>query len=862
MKSNGDQDNRDQDGKGGYNSSNDDLKKKDNQNQKSDEETSSKVSSDEKTKASLSARDTAAQEQNMKNSAKHPVTSKMKETSHSANLHSRNAGRSNNIVNGDDDDGSNSDGSFIQQIEPRNSATNDDMIKSGGRDNRGGSNDRAPGAYEVEGRGPGSIPEWARRPNNNGPQEPPRQLSSLSSTSHTDNTGTVRFAEGAHEGNSNHSQENRRNVRGSIANWLSFRREPSQDSMLDSGVVTAQSVSDAVPIVYPDLVRSSSEIDLEEEQQRKRHHIKWCVSMVLVLVLAVALVSTCLTLLTSRRNKKPTPLPSTSPSTFPSISPSLAPTMFCDESYNTTASNVTVCLYNELNDMLDLSISDNTSCGANNLALWWLAEDVSQTSKSSGEDFLNDDDVRDKICREFKGMYDCLEWPLDDNDECFEESDSEDDNTDDGEKENDLSVNKTNSTRKESGYDLFSYFSQRYALAAMYYSLNGRDWTNNNGWLNHSKSICDWYGVRCNLFMDKVFSLDLKNNNMDGSFPMEISRLTKLRFLNLESNLITGSLPSSLWQDLELLRYVHFRNNLMTGMIPDVMNFTGVIVDVFKTEYTKTCAENNPSLNMSNVLAFLIEKLPDVSNETVNETLICKTLNGGLANPTAVRNIITDLTQKDRLLLVNAAAHDLLFRNAAHSIHYFDLSNNKFKGNFPHGLGLNSNLRHFDISHNDLTGEVRADDFFSINISFPRLDVLNLSGNRLNGTISSWLMEVMGDLEVYDFSSNELIGSIPTHVGLLSELREFNIGGNLGLNGTIPSELSQLLQLERLNLSGTSLTGDVPDVICDEVGYYLFSFDVDCNAATNATSKRCQCCTNKCWRKDYDISDDASDDSA
>ena len=91
-------------------------------------------------------------------------------------------------------------------------------------------------------------------------------------------------------------------------------------------------------------------------------------------------------------------------------------------------------------------------------------------------------------------------------------------------------------------------------------------------------------------------------------------------------------------------------------------------------------------------------------------------------------------------------------------------------------------------------------------------------------------------IEVYDFSSNELIGSIPTHVGLLSELREyckdfcvstvlklkpvavlsntscpcfdtilciigeFNIGGNLGLNGTIPSELSQLLQLGKFCL--------------------------------------------------------------
>jgi hypothetical protein len=69
----------------------------------------------------------------------------------------------------------------------------------------------------------------------------------------------------------------------------------------------------------------------------------------------------------------------------------------------------------------------------------------------------------------------------------------------------------------------------------------------------------------------------------------------------------------------------------------------------------------------------------------------------------------------------------------------------------------------------------------------------------------------MGYLQLQD---NQLQGTIPSELGSLFLLSNLNIANNGGISGQIPSEIGLLSQLTYLSLSGTSLTGTVPDEVC------------------------------------------------
>ena len=74
--------------------------------------------------------------------------------------------------------------------------------------------------------------------------------------------------------------------------------------------------------------------------------------------------------------------------------------------------------------------------------------------------------------------------------------------------------------------DIAFTIKQRYAVATFYYSTNGNDWTNSNGWLS-STDVCAWVGLNC---------------NDDGSI-VEIGagrELGKFYFINLFSIIISS----------------------------------------------------------------------------------------------------------------------------------------------------------------------------------------------------------------------------------------------------------------------------------------------------------------------------------
>jgi uncharacterized membrane protein len=87
---------------------------------------------------------------------------------------------------------------------------------------------------------------------------------------------------------------------------------------------------------------------------------------------------------------------------------------------------------------------------------------------------------------------------------------------------------------------------QRFALANLYYSMRGPEWSRNDGWLSGA-SICEWFGAVCaDNPMDYLVRLDLSNNSLQGQLTPELVFLQKLKHLDLSDNRIDGKLPKAL----------------------------------------------------------------------------------------------------------------------------------------------------------------------------------------------------------------------------------------------------------------------------------------------------------------------------
>jgi hypothetical protein len=83
--------------------------------------------------------------------------------------------------------------------------------------------------------------------------------------------------------------------------------------------------------------------------------------------------------------------------------------------------------------------------------------------------------------------------------------------------------------------------SDSLALVDFYNSTNGNNWDNSTNWLS-TKPINTWYGVTTS--GNRIISISLNNNNLNGIIPQSISNLTELYKLQLSHNQLFGIIPN------------------------------------------------------------------------------------------------------------------------------------------------------------------------------------------------------------------------------------------------------------------------------------------------------------------------------
>ncbi|XAR50451.1 Non-specific serine/threonine protein kinase [Bertholletia excelsa] len=379
---------------------------------------------------------------------------------------------------------------------------------------------------------------------------------------------------------------------------------------------------------------------------------------------------------------------------------------------------------------------------------------------------------------------------------------------------------------------------------------------------NEANHVCNFTGVRCDKLkphhrlsgilspfisnLTHLRSLELDNNNLYSTIPLEFSSLVHLRrlrldgnnlygqipdsfshlrnliLINLQDNNLTGAVPTSFFSNCTFLKNVDLSMNLLSGEIPvDIGNcpqlwslnlynnhFTG------KIPYSVTNATKLYNLDLeSNPLkgelpAEIVAKLPELGLLHLSYTNMVSHDDNTNLDPffIALANctLLVELEMAG-LGLGNRIPSSIGKLNSFY-LEYLQLQENKLFGSIPPSLANLTGLVWLNLSSNHLSGNIPEQ------ISrLSQLEQLVLSHNSLFGPIPP-LLGKLPHLGLLDLSHNSLSCEIPESIGNLVKLNFMFLNNNL-LSGAIPPSLGQCTDLSKLDLSYNMLTGSVPPEI-------------------------------------------------
>lgn len=134
-------------------------------------------------------------------------------------------------------------------------------------------------------------------------------------------------------------------------------------------------------------------------------------------------------------------------------------------------------------------------------------------------------------------------------------------------------------------------------------------------------------------------------------------------------------------------------------------------------------------------------------------------------------------------------------------LQYLNLSGNHLEGSLSSNLSICTQLSELDVSRNRLSGCIPS-------IWPSSIYILLLNDNLYSGKIPSSLGK-LSQLQILNLANNFFSGNIPYSLGKLFQLHLLNLANNK-ISGVIPASLSNCSFLTILNLGNNSLEGSLP----------------------------------------------------
>nr|GEU45335.1 hypothetical protein [Tanacetum cinerariifolium] len=317
--------------------------------------------------------------------------------------------------------------------------------------------------------------------------------------------------------------------------------------------------------------------------------------------------------------------------------------------------------------------------------------------------------------------------------------------------------------------------------------------------------------------------LDMSSNELTTPIPeaVSLSRLTNLRVLDMSSNELTTPIPEAVCR-FRFLSVLDLSSNSLNGAIPiPVGNLKKIIFldlsannlqgKVSEAHFANLSMLKHLDISSNNNLAL------DVSREWIPPFQLKIARLGSCKISPEFPQWLRHQTKLKMLVFSNAGISGLLpsWLRKMPIIPHIDLSHNNLSGSL-------TNLP-FGYPFNGFQDEYRGSLLLQNNLfngSIPRslcrrtaLEVLNLSKNRLTGKIPKCL-ENLEQLRALIFSSNALSGEIPSSIGGNSLLSWLHLNDNK-LTGELPQDLRNLHDLWILDVGNNELYGKIPEWIAE-----------------------------------------------
>ena len=352
-------------------------------------------------------------------------------------------------------------------------------------------------------------------------------------------------------------------------------------------------------------------------------------------------------------------------------------------------------------------------------------------------------------------------------------------------------------------------------------------------------------------------TLTLSDNSLTNVIPLNISYLTNLVTLDLSENQLNGtihfdtfgrewSVPTNTFP-LKRLEVLYLHDNLLTGPWPQLGHLTSLThFDLSRNSFYQTQLPHDLlGMNCTNL-----------------EEFVCTRCNitGTLPDFESSFGQLTKLQKLD--LSYNAITGTIPASVTNQSLlNYFYLDRNNLTGPIPEDLFALEHLSHVRLGWNTLTGTIPASPAspaYSVQWIPPygsmmaaRLVNLDLTDNRLTGSVPDTLYTSNTNLATIKLGTNLLTGTVSTNLWSLTKLttvwmsdNNFNGGfpsgfggestpvlssvmfANAGLTGAIP-DIVTLSSLTEIDLSYNDLTGTVNSLLLtgadDEIGNNLIT---------------------------------------
>lgn len=295
-------------------------------------------------------------------------------------------------------------------------------------------------------------------------------------------------------------------------------------------------------------------------------------------------------------------------------------------------------------------------------------------------------------------------------------------------------------------------------------------------------NVCAYKGVFCANPQDEmvasavpvVAGIDLNHANLQGTLVKELSLLSDMSLLHLNSNRFTGTVPDT-FRDLVFLEELDLSNNQLSGPFPDAtLYMQGLIyLDLRFNYFSGPLPQELFSKNLDAI--FL--------NNNQFEGEIPQNLG---SSPASVINLANNKLSGNipaSLGFMGSKIKEILFLN------------NQLTGCIPEGVGLFTEMQVLDVSFNSLMGHLP--DTISC---LQDIEVLNLAHNKLSGELSDVICSLrsLANLTVaYNFFSG--------FSQQCSRLFFRNVGFDFSLN-CIPGRDMQRPQPECSVIPGGSLS--------------------------------------------------------